>query len=48
MQTLTGDVAIASISDAHELATWNVERSTDQLLSFIDAKSAALPDDIDL
>lgn len=43
-----GDVAIARIGDTLDLATWNVERTTEQLLTFIATKQAALPDTIEL
>lgn len=48
MQTQTGDVAVAVINSATDLASWNVERTTEQLVNFINTKHAALPDDIDL
>lgn len=48
MQTQLGDVAVAVINNTVDLATWNIERTTEQLLSFIDQKHAALPLDIDL
>lgn len=48
MHTQTGDVAVATISDALDMASWNVERTTEQLLDFINNKHAALPGDIEL
>lgn len=48
MQTQAGDVAVATFSNAVDMASWNVERSTDQLINFINSKHAALPDDIEL
>ncbi len=48
MQTQTGDVAVASINSTVDMASWNVERTTEQLLGFINNKHAALPDDIEL
>ncbi|MFZ1360672.1 MAG: hypothetical protein WAS27_01400 [Candidatus Saccharimonadales bacterium] len=48
MHTQIGDVAVASVSHAIDLASWNIERTNDQLRTFIDAKHAALPDDIEL
>jgi hypothetical protein len=48
MQTQTGDVAVTVLTSASDLASWNIERTTEQLLGFINAKHSALPDDIDL
>lgn len=42
MQTLSSDVVVAPISDAIELSTWNVERTSEQLLDFINTRHAAL------
>ncbi len=46
MQTQSGDVAVAPLSSAADMASWNVARTTEQLVDFINAKHAALPDDI--
>lgn len=48
MQTQAGDVAVATISNAVDMASWNVERTTEQLLSFINTKHDALPDGIEI
>lgn len=48
MHTQTSDVAVATISSAVNIASWNVERTTEQLLDFINNKHAALPDDIEI
>ena len=48
MQTQTGDVAVTSINSAVDMASWNVERTTEQLLGFINTKHSALPDGIEL
>ena len=48
MKTQSSDVAVATLSDTVDLASWNVERTTEQLRSFIDTKHAALPNDIEL
>lgn len=48
MQTQTSDVAVATTFNTVDLASWNVERTTEQLLGFISRKTAALPNDIEL
>ncbi len=48
MQTQSSDANVASISDAIELATWNIQRSSDYLQNFVNSRHAALPDDIEL
>ena len=48
MQTQSSDVNVASISDAIEIATWNVQRSNEYLQNFVNSRHAALPDDIEL
>lgn len=48
MQTQSSDGNVASISDAFDLATWNIQRSNEYLQDFINSRHAALPDDIEL
>lgn len=36
------------VSDSQDLATWNRQRSMDELRSFINRKSALIPDMIDI
>ncbi len=44
MQTHSSDVDVASVSDTADLATWNIQRSSDQLLDFINSRHSALSD----
>jgi hypothetical protein len=44
METQTGGVEPVTISDILELATWNRERSDDELRSFINSRHAAIAD----
>ena len=48
MQTQSSDVDVATISDAAQLATWNIQRTSEQLKDFISTRHAALPDNIEL
>ncbi len=48
MQTQTSDVAVTTTFSTVDVASWNIERTTEQLLGFINSKAAALPDDIEL
>lgn len=48
MQTQSSDGDVATTSDAVQLATWNIQRTSEQLHSFITTRHAALPDTIDL
>lgn len=48
MQSHSSDVDVATISDALNLASWNIQRTSEQLQNFISVRHAALPDDIEL
>lgn len=48
MQTQSSDVDVTTISGAIELATWNIQRTSEQLQSFISVRHASIPDDIEL
>lgn len=44
MQTHSSDVDVAPVSDTAELATWNIQRTSEQLLDFINTRHSALSD----
>lgn len=48
METQSSGIEAVTLSDILHLSTWNRQRSDDELRSFIDARHAALPDDIDI
>lgn len=48
MEIQSADVESVTVSDILSLATWNRQRSTEELQSFISSRHAALPDDTDV
>lgn len=48
MQTHSSDVDVASVSDTLNLASWNIQRTSEQLQNFINVRHASIPDDIEL
>ena len=48
METTATDAEIGDFSDAFGLATWNRQRSTEELKEFVDRHHEMIPDTIDL
>ncbi|MFZ2835868.1 MAG: hypothetical protein WAZ21_00925 [Candidatus Saccharimonadales bacterium] len=48
MEQNVSNVEAVTISDILGLATWNRQRSTQELQGFIDSRHATLPDDTEI
>ncbi len=48
METQSSGIEAVTLSDILGLATWNRERTDDELRHFVDTRHAAIPDDIDV
>lgn len=48
MDTYAAENNAVAISDSQNLATWNRQRTLQELRDFINGKHATLPDDIDI
>lgn len=48
METPTAGIEAVTLSDVLNLATWERERTTEELKAFVDSRHAALPDDTEI
>lgn len=48
MDMPTADIEAVTVSDILNLATWNRQRSSEELQSFINSHHAQLPDDSEI
>jgi hypothetical protein len=48
MDMPSAEIETVTVSDILSLATWNRQRSSDELQSFINSHHAALPDDSEI
>ena len=48
MEMPAADIEAVTVSDILNLATWNRERSSDELQAFISSRHAALPDNTEI
>lgn len=48
MDMPAADIEAVTVSDILNLATWNRQRSTEELQAFVSTRHAALPDDTEI